>query len=276
MNHEDRIIWLYLRLEAAYREATGGKRLRKAGFDPGLSDVEVLTMEIFGEWQGHHGDKAIWRYFDQHWRGWFPRLTDYKTFTKQCANLRWMKERLLGHLWPKGDAHIIDGVPLPLCQFARARRCRRLRDLSAYGHCAAKKMTYWGLKGFPLMRLDGPIVAFWTQSANENERLVLDNTIGFIEGLLLADKGFQDQNRATELQAHGIDLLVPARKNMTATCSQESQNILKNTRRRIETAIGQLVERFGFQNIKARSPLAFFNAIFRKILAYNFSIMIKS
>ena len=151
MNPEESIIWLYLRIEAAYQAIVGDQRIRKAGFEPGLSDVEALVIEVFGEWQGHHGDKAIWRYFDYHWREWFPDLQGYKTFTKQCSNLRWIKEKILTHLWPPSDVHIVDGVPLPLCQFARAPRCKRLRGLAAYGHCAAKKMTYWGLKlKFPL------------------------------------------------------------------------------------------------------------------------------
>ena len=275
MNLEESIIWLYLRIEGAYQAILGDTSLRKAGFEPGLSDVEAIVIEVFGEWQGHHGDKAIWRYGDQHWRAWFPELQGYKTFTKQCSNLRWIKEKILTQLWPPSDTHIVDGVPLPLCQFARARHCKRMRELAAYGHCAAKQMTYWGLKGYPLMRLDGPIIAFWTQPANEDERSILDNMIGFIKGLVLADKGFQTKDKKAELAAYGVDLLVPSRKNMPTTVSEKAENILKNTRRLIETAIGQLVERFAFQNIKARSPLAFFNAIFRKILAYNLSLMLK-
>ena len=180
------------------------------------------------------------------------------------------------HLWPACGEHIVDGVPLQLCQFARAKRCKRLREFAAYGYCAAKKMPYWGLKGFPLMRVDGPICAFWTQPANEDERAILDNMIGLIQGTFLGDKGFQTKEKAQELADYGIRLWVPTRKNMTKMISEKAENALKNIRRRIETAIGQLVERFGFQNIKARSPLAFFNAVFRKILAYNFDLMIKS
>ncbi len=276
MNQEESIIWLYLRIEAAFMAVVGSERLRKAGFAPGLSDIEVLVMEIYGEWQGHHGDKAIWRYFDQHWRAWFPKLGSYKTFTKHCANLRWLKERMLSHLWPPvADGHVIDGMPLALCGFARARRCKRMRESAAYGYCAAKKMRFWGFKGYPLMRLDGPIVAFWTMPANADERSALDNVIGLIKGLLLGDKGFLSKEREAELAGHGINLCVPARKNMKPRFTKEAESLLKNTRRLIETAIGQLVERFAIQNIKARAPLAFFNAIFRKILAYNFSLMLK-
>ena len=148
MNQEERIISLYLRLEDVYESIVGKDRLRSRGFSPALSDVEVLTMEIYGEWQGICGDKALWRYFRNHWSEWFPALPSYKQFTKQCTNLRWLKEKIIEHLWPVGDVHVIDGMPLPLCQFARSRRCRRMREDAAYGHCAAKQMTHGVLQQY--------------------------------------------------------------------------------------------------------------------------------
>jgi hypothetical protein len=44
--------------------ATFGGRLRQRGPEPKLSDVEVLTMETFGEQQGRHDDAALHRYVD--------------------------------------------------------------------------------------------------------------------------------------------------------------------------------------------------------------------
>jgi Transposase DDE domain len=273
MNQEDRIIELYLCIDAAYGAVVGDKPLRQRGSAPGLSDAEVLTIEIFGEWSGHHEEKAIYRYIKHHWLAWFPALPHHQNFRRQCANLRWIKQRILEHLWPLGDMHVIDGVPLPLCQFARALRCRRMREDAAYGHCAAKQMTFWGFKGYPLMRMDGAIAAFWSMPANEDERSVLDYVIGKVRGMMLGDKGFQCKEiRRHELESHAVHLLVPARKNMKQIMSKAAENQLKNLRRLIETAIGQLTERYDLSRIKARSPLAFFAAIFRKILAYNLKL----
>lgn len=273
MNQEERIIELYLCIESAYVSVVGGNRLRSRGSAPGLSDVEVLTIEIFGEWAGHHEEKAIHRYIRNHWLHWFPKLPHHQNFRRQCANLRWLKQRIIEHLWPFSDFHVIDGVPLPLCQFARAPRCRRMREDAAYGHCAAKQMTFWGFKGYPLMRMDGAISAFWSMPANEDERSVLQYVPGKVRGLVLGDKGFQlKEYQRSELAAHGLHLLVPARKNMKKIMAQATENKLKNLRRRIETAIGQLCERYNLNRIKARTQLAFFAAIFRKILAYNLKL----
>jgi hypothetical protein len=66
MGLEEALILLYLLVDDAYRRVTFGGRLRHRGPEPKLSDVEVLTMEIFGEQQGRHDDAAIHRYFDGH------------------------------------------------------------------------------------------------------------------------------------------------------------------------------------------------------------------
>ena len=72
MGLEEALILLYLLVDDAYRIVTFGGRLRQRGPEPKLSDVEVLTMEIFGEQQGRHDDAAIHRYFAGHWRPFFP------------------------------------------------------------------------------------------------------------------------------------------------------------------------------------------------------------
>ena len=40
--------------------------LRKRGPSPQLSDAEVITMEIVGEFLGHGSDKRIYDYFRTH------------------------------------------------------------------------------------------------------------------------------------------------------------------------------------------------------------------
>jgi hypothetical protein len=36
-------------------------KLRTRGFAPRLSDSEVITMELVGEFLGYAGDEAIWK-----------------------------------------------------------------------------------------------------------------------------------------------------------------------------------------------------------------------
>lgn len=272
MNVEDVIITVFCCV-AEIVDAAG--RLRCRGFPPDLTDAEVLTMEIVGELQGRDGDAAIWRYFKEHWHPWFPALGSYPNFAKHCANLRFIKERVLTALFaPTSDLHIVDGVPMPLCHYARSARCKSLREFAAYGYCAAKDEKYFGLRGHPVMNEQGYIVHCTYTDAGVDEREVLENLRGVILGMLLGDKGFIGEPRRLSLLKDGIDLQTLKRKNMAENRSKAFLRWLAKTRKTIETALSQLTERFRFNQPNARSIHHFLNKTSRKILAYNFSIML--
>lgn len=277
MEQEDRIIWIYLRIEEIYQQITNGKRLRRHGFPPRLSDVEVLTMEIVGEMEGRNGDRAIWRYFDEHWRSWFPMLSAYKTFAKHCANLCWVKQEIMARLFgTQDDVHIIDGVPMPVCHNARSYRCRMLCEVAAKGYCAAKDEYYYGLRGHAVMGLNGFITAFVVTPANLDERLSLGDLIGKIRGMLIGDKGFIDHKWKALLAQHGIDLQTPLRENMKDNRPKWTVKQLLKVRKSIETALSVLTDSFALTKIKAHDLWHFTNKLTRKLLAYNFYIMMRS
>ena len=120
------IITVYCLVEDELR---GRPRLRQRGHAPALSDGEVLTMEIVGEYLGLDTDTGLYRYFRRHYGVWFPALRriDRSTFARQAANL-WARK---GELWQAVServAHdpalsIVDSFPIPVCRFARAPEC---------------------------------------------------------------------------------------------------------------------------------------------------------
>lgn len=67
-----------------------------AALPPKLSDAEVLTMEVLGEFLGLDTDSGIHRYFCAHFGEWFPAIGSVHrtTFARQGANLWAIKERL--------------------------------------------------------------------------------------------------------------------------------------------------------------------------------------
>ena len=67
MSLEDLIITVYYSIEEIYQETTKGINLRARGSAPALTDTEVLTMLVVGEYLGLGSDKKIWLYFSQHW-----------------------------------------------------------------------------------------------------------------------------------------------------------------------------------------------------------------
>src|SRR5437588_1641022 len=74
--------------------------VRQRGCAPRLSDSEVLTIELVGEFLGFDRDAQLFWYFRRHHAAAFPRLRQVHrtTFLRQAANLWAVKQRLQRHL----------------------------------------------------------------------------------------------------------------------------------------------------------------------------------
>ena len=63
MDRDTFIIAVYCIVVEHYHTLTAQRPLRRGGFSPTLSDEEVITMEICGEYFKLPSDKDIWQYF---------------------------------------------------------------------------------------------------------------------------------------------------------------------------------------------------------------------
>jgi len=110
------IIAVFCKIDELLKEITVSQKVRAKGFEPALSDSEVMTMEIVAEYRGIETDIGIWQYFRDHWKGWFPRLKSRTTFVRQAANL-WqykamLQEKLASQLGAlDDDLHLISVLP---------------------------------------------------------------------------------------------------------------------------------------------------------------------
>ena len=87
----------------------------------------------------------------------------------------------------------IDTLPLPVCPDTRARRDRCFPTQADYGHCAAKKLDYYGCKlGLRISRL-GMITHAPLLAARPHDLHHLGTLIEGFSGLVPADKGFIDE-----------------------------------------------------------------------------------
>lgn len=277
---EDFIIWMYCRVDDYLKILLKGGTLRSRGFPPALSDSEVITMEIVGEFLGIDTDKGIWKYFKGHWQDFFPAIGSRSNFAKQASNLWCLKqmiqEQLIGDLGSTGEAlHIIDGFPMPLCHFCRAKRCKLFRDVeqATYGYCASKKENYYGFEGHIIMTKTGVITGYTVTKPNI-EREASFECVRNIEGLLLGDKGYIGTDYSGELKRENIQLSVPSRKNMSDDETPAFRKYLNNTRRRVETVIGQLVGRFSLSKIRARDTWHLTNRVVRKVLSHTLAMVL--
>ncbi len=160
-----------------------------------------------GSPKGHHSDPAIWRYFDAHWRQFFPTLPTRSVFAKHGANLTMLKRMVQRAPCPAAAGiHLTDSFPISVCTRCRVSRRKifKSEDEVSWGFCASKQQPYFGFHGHVVLR-DG-IVVFAPTPANVDERLVVRDWFGLITSLLIGDKGFISKDLDEECDDHAIDL----------------------------------------------------------------------
>lgn len=274
---EDFIITAYCMIDDLLKEIVNSqKRLRQRGPNPQLSDAEVIAMEIVGEFLNMDQDKSIHRYFKDHWSGLFPNIPDRTSFIRQSANLwrikQMIRDRLLDKLGTQTNkaVSIIDGFPMPICNFRRAHFCKLFSEFADYGYCASKAQNYYGFKGHLLIDSDGTVIDAVVTAANIDEREALFSLTDQMNPVLLGDKGYLlNDLRKDQLKEHAIQLETPIRKNMKEHRHPKFIRWMNKTRRIIETVISQLSERFSIEKVRARDLWHLTNRITRKLLAHN-------
>ncbi len=102
--------------------------------------------------------------------------------------------------------HRVDGLPIPLGHFRRARSCRLFAGEPGYGHCASKNLTYYGFQSVVIVSSAGVITGFTVMAANHL----------------------------------GLNLQTPLRHNMVDDRPTSQVRELMRDRRLVETVIDQL------------------------------------
>ena len=278
MDREDFIIRVYCMTCEQYEMITKKHRIRRGGVEPALSDEEVITIEICGEYFKQHTDQDIFEYFRSHYQDYFPNLQDRSLFVRQSANLWLVKAAIQQRLskisgQAEDEIQVIDTMPLPVCEYVRSRRDRCFKPDADYGYCAAKELHYYGFKlGLRIAR-SGMITHFPLLPARPHDVQFLDDLTENVSGIVSADKGFLDATRQALLaQRHGVELITPVRKNMTDPLPKSLRRAFRRLRKRVETVASQLSQRFDIQRIRTRDLWHFQHRLIRKILAHTVAV----
>ncbi|AUX89037.1 MULTISPECIES: IS982-like element ISAba825 family transposase [Acinetobacter] len=275
MSTEEFIIIVYLIIEEIYPTIVS-EPLRKRGFPPALTDIEIITIQIVGECLKMDTDKSIWMFFKNNYLSWFPHLGSYPNFCKHCANLWQVHQKITAQLtahYGQDHIHFIDGFPIPVCRYSRAKRHKNFKEHAGFSYCAAQQEKYYGFKGHLVINLEGMITGYTFAPANVDERDVAPEITENIHGLLGADKGYLRPSLKEYYKFQYVDLQTPLRKNMPDSRSQESMRLLMRARRKIETVIGQLTDRFNIQKVRARDLWHLSHRFIRKILSHTVCVV---
>lgn len=280
MDREYFIIFVYCLVCEHYQAIVKQHRLRRRGFAPALSDEEVITIEICGEYFGLSRDEDIYDYFRTHYHHFFPQLRERTLFVRQAANLWRIKTMLQQRLTVvSGQAadpvQVIDTLPLPVCTYTRSQRDRCFKPTADYGYCAAKKLHYYGFKlGLRISRA-GMIIHFPLLPARPHDSQLLDDLIADFEGVAPADKGFIDAFRQEELaRKRHIELVTPARKNMKTKPPITLRLICRRWRKLVETVGLHLTERYQIARTRAHDLWHYQHRLIRKVLSHTVCVFI--
>ncbi len=257
-------------------EWLGGRRLRQRGPQPTLSDSEVLTIECVGEFLGIDTDKGLYEHFRRHYRDWFPALSRVHrtTFVRQAANLWAVKaqfrQQLLARIGFDPAVSILDSFPMPVCRFGRAYRCRRLAGLATFGRDEGAKQTYYGVRAHLRVCWPGVITDGRLAPANLHDLAVAEDLLADAQGWVLGDRSYWSPARAELLANQGVWLLAPSR--LVKDPGPRLSRRLTQARRRIETVIGQLVERYHAKRVWARDAWHLWSRWQRKLLSHTLAV----
>lgn len=258
--------------------------LRRGGFAPALSDEEVITIEICGEYFKHSTDKDLFNYFKAHYQDWFPNLTERTLFVRQAANLWHFKALIQQQLVNQAeqlaaDLQVIDTLPLPVCQWVRGVRDKCFPTLADYGYCAAKEFHYYGFKlGLRVSRI-GMITSAVLLPARPHDVNFTEELVVGGGQTVLGDKGFIDHFRQQLLEErYGSKLIVPKRKNMKEQnenpIDKITSKVSRKIRKVIETVNSHLTERFNVTKIRVHDWWHFQSRLMRKILTHTVAVYI--
>jgi hypothetical protein len=281
MDLDDFIIAVFCVVDEAVLRVTAGRRLRQRGPAPVLADSEVITMEVVGEYLGLAQESALFAYFRQHYAHFFPALRTLHrtTFVRQAANLWRLKERLwqdlLAQLPHDPTFAIIDSFPLPVCQFARAYRCRRFRGEAAFGKDTLARQTFYGLRVHVRLEWPGVITRFCVAPANAHELKALPALTEQTRGALVGDRNYWSPPVATEWQSYGVELLAPYRSAKRDPRPRWSA-LLSRVRYRIDTVFGQLVDRCNVKRVWARDLWHLCSRLLRTVLMHTLAVLLNA
>ena len=255
------------------------RTLRARGPLPKLSDAEVLTIEVVGEFLGMDTDEAIFRYFRRHYAQWFPALgkVHRTTFVRQAANLWKAKEALwqeLLLLTPHDPTFAIcDSMPLPACLFARAYRCRRFRGEATFGKDILLKQTFYGFRVHVRISWPGVITRFSVAPANAHELSVVPELAEGTSGLLVGDRNYHSPKTGEELRRMGVELLAPYSSKKRDPAPTRSA-FLSRLRYRIDTVFSQLTGRYSIKRVWARDLWHLTGRLLRKVLSHTVAFLL--
>lgn len=173
---------LYVWIDDWYKAEMAEKVGRKRGPAPEMSDSEVLTVAIAGQWRAGvpwQSERSVVRYMQEHGRGWFPTMLGRSRFNERVRCL-WAvvvkaAEALAQELGAGQSGYeVVDCIPLPSCSKSQARRGRgHWLWWGTHGHGGSQGGWYWGDQAIVSVTPEYAITGWLLGPSHVDDRVML-------------------------------------------------------------------------------------------------------
>lgn len=226
-----------------------GKKLLqgKPGAKPRFSDSEMMCLMLVHDFIPYPGESQFVAYLRANYLALFPQLVDQSQFNRRARQLAGLVERMrqagLLRLGVNQPQHLLlDTKPIPVMGYKRSKRHSDFAGSAAYGHCAARKLDYFGYKLVLLTTLEGIPVGYDLVAANWDERAAAEVVLQRVAaGDIWGAKGFSGQDwQMTVRQQTGNRIWTSKRANQFIQNPPEWDRLLNQLRERIEGTFHRL------------------------------------
>jgi len=278
MPPQELLLWVFCLVDDELT-ALNLPKFRSRGPAPTLTDAEVITIELVGEFWGLDADRNLFRHFRAYHTAEFPNLATVHrtTFARQAANLwaikRTIHRRLAEWLCAGHRVWLIDSFPVPVCQFARATFCVRFGGEADYGYDHCVKRTFFGFRVHLRTSRAGIIQDFEIAPARASDKAVLPELAGPSGTIGIGDRGYYSPELVAQLAEVGVKFLTPyMHKSKEPDPARAAR--LSAVRYRLETVNGQLADRYHAKRTWARDLWHLTHRVIRKVLSHTVMVWV--
>ena len=231
---------------------------------PPLSDAEVLTIALMQSQFGVESLRKTFSLIEENFAAEFPTLCGYKQFVRRLHRLVPVVQKLFERTasFYRSSVYLMDAKPIPVCQAARHRRVRLLRDDGAY-FGKTSKGWFFGFKLHVLTTAEKKVCGCILTPGNYADRTVAEALTEFLSfRTVIGDLGYRGARLQDELFEENQCLLI------TKQDARKRNRRLPPVRQRIEASFSMLWHHF-IDRIFSRSWIGLWNTILLKLLFFN-------
>jgi len=253
-----------------------------------LSRSEVVTLAIFGQWQGFGSERGFYRYAQRHLRAAFPQVPTREQFNRQMRQHHEAVVAFFRHLVQRLAAQCcvyeaLDSAGVPTRE-AKRRGAGWLPGLADIGW--SNRLGWY--EGFHLLIAVNPvgvITGFGFGPASTKDQPLAETffavrrqphpqlpSVGApARGPYVVDKGFEGQaNQARWWQTYGAQVICPPKRNSRTPWPKALRRWLAGVRQIVETVYDKLFHTFRLDRERPHDLSGFWARLAAKIALHNF------